>query len=65
MFTTQRVLKKFIDDQVFLLSYDLAPTLPPLPYASCLSFSVFLCVVGRASWRGEGGAKSWESQVLY
>ncbi len=36
----------------FSLSYDLAPTPPspplPLPWAACLSFSVFLCVAGRA-----------------
>ncbi len=27
----------------------------PLPWASCLSFSVFLCVAGRAYWLEKGG----------
>jgi hypothetical protein len=31
------------------------PSPPPLPSASCLSFSVFLCVAGRAYWRVGGG----------
>jgi len=41
---------------------------PPLPSASYLSFSVFLCVAGRAHWpeRGEGvhgrAAKSYERE---
>jgi hypothetical protein len=36
----------FIEDKAFLPLYDLAPTPSPptLPVASCLSFSVFLCV---------------------
>ncbi len=44
---------------------------PPLPAASCLSFSVFLCVAGRAYWREgvEGGRcqiiRRRESMVLY
>jgi hypothetical protein len=40
-----------IEDQAFLRSYDSAPRpLPPpsLPSASCLSFSVIMCVAGRA-----------------
>jgi hypothetical protein len=43
----------------------------PFPSASCLSFSVFLCVAGRACWRERGrarGAKSYdhrESLALY
>ena len=49
-----------MEDQVFLLLYDLAPPSPPptlLPLASCLSFSDFLYVAGRAYWweRGVGG----------
>jgi hypothetical protein len=36
-----------------LLAHPL-PT-PHLPYASCLSFSVFLCVAGRASTDGREG----------
>jgi hypothetical protein len=47
----------FIDDQAFLRSYDSAPPAPPLPSASCLSFSVFLCVAGRAT-DGRGWARS-------
>jgi hypothetical protein len=48
-----------IEDEAFSLSYDLAP--PPslphtLPSASCLSFSVFLYIGGRAYLlTGEGG----------
>ncbi len=45
------IIELFIEDQAFSLSYDLAP----LPSDSCLSFSFFLCVAGRAYWReGEG-----------
>jgi hypothetical protein len=42
-----RVLR-FIEDQAFSPSFDLAPPHPllPLPSASCLSFSVFLRVAG-------------------
>jgi hypothetical protein len=36
----------------------LAHPLPPLLSASCLSFSVFLCVAGRACWRERGWARS-------
>ncbi len=35
----------------FLPSYDLAPPPPLFPWASCLSFSVFLCVAGQAYCR--------------
>jgi len=51
---TQRVLN---DAQAFLRSYDSAPhppRCPPLPPASCLSFSVFLCVAGEGPSRVEG-----------
>jgi hypothetical protein len=43
-------LEFFMEDQAFSPSYDLAPPppIPPLPSESCLSFSVFLCVAGRA-----------------
>ncbi len=46
-------IESFIEDQAFLPSYELAPPplFPPLPSASCLSFSVFLCVVVQAYWR--------------
>ncbi len=33
----------FIEDQAYLQSSDSAPGPPPLPPASCHSFSVFLC----------------------
>ncbi len=47
----------FIGDQAFSLSYDLAPLPdPPLPSASCLSFSVFLCFATEGG--GAGRAKS-------
>ncbi len=39
----------FIEDQAFLQSYDSAPRPSPLPSASCLFFSVFLCVTGLAT----------------
>ncbi len=45
---TTEMIEWFIDDQTFLRSYDLAPRIPP-------SFSVFLCVAGRAYWRERGG----------
>ncbi len=64
----------FIEDYAFSPSYDSAtpPSHPLLPSESCLSFSVFLCVAGRAYWRkkgvggGEGakscnGEKAWSS----
>jgi hypothetical protein len=42
-----------IEDHAFLQSNDLAPSRTPSPprpllSASCLSFSIFLCVAGRA-----------------
>ncbi len=47
-------------------SYDSAPHPPPsLPSASCLSFSFFLFVSGRAyrrKRRGRGGAKSYDGE---
>ncbi len=45
--------------------------IPPLPSASCLSFSVFLCVAGQAYWResggegGRGGAKSYHHEKAW
>jgi hypothetical protein len=50
---------EYIENQAFSPSCDLAP--PPLPSASCLFFSVFLCVspVELTDGRGGGGgAKS-------
>ncbi len=59
-------IERFIGDQAFLPSYDLAP--PPLPSASGLSFSVFLCVAYRAYWRerwGKGVIRRRDSLVLF
>ncbi len=56
---------RFIEDQAFSRSYELAPPppRPPLPSASCLSFSVFLCVSGCAYWRERG--RGWgRSQII-
>ncbi len=40
------------------------PPFPPLLAASCLSFSVFLCVAGRAYWR-ERGLRVWtRNQII-
>ncbi len=45
----------FTEDQAFSPAYGGSyPNLPPLPLASCLSFSVFLCVACRAYWRERG-----------
>jgi hypothetical protein len=62
----------FIEDQAFLQSFDSAPRpppLPPIPSASCLSFSVFLCVTseltdgrGGGGWRG---AKSYDREKAW
>ncbi len=43
---------------------------PPLPSANCLSFSVFLCLAGRAYYRergggGERGAKSYNRKKAW
>ncbi len=61
----------FVEDQAFSPSYDSAPPHPlppPLPSASCLSFSVFLCG-GReyTGWRGgAGGAtKSYDGKKAW
>ncbi len=65
------------EDQAFSPSYDLALPPPPapvlLPLASCLFFSIFLCVAGRAYTDGRGrrggrGAESYDRNkawVLY
>ncbi len=47
-FKPESIFECFIQDQAFSLLNDLAPPPPSLPYASCLTFSVFLCVAGRA-----------------
>jgi hypothetical protein len=46
----------FKEDLAFSPQYNLAPRLPPptTSPASCLSFSVFLYVAGRAYWRESG-----------
>jgi hypothetical protein len=45
-----------IEDQSFSPSYTwlLPHPLPPHPSSSCLCFSVFLCVAGRAYWQERG-----------
>ncbi len=66
----QRVLNDLWSARPFSpSSYDLATRtfFPSLLSASCLSFSVFLCVAGRACWRergggGEGVPKSYDSE---
>ncbi len=62
--STLKGIEWFIEDQALWRSYDSAPRPPPcqypppLPSASCLSFSVFLCVAGRAySTYGMGGRR--------
>jgi len=63
----QKSIEWFIEGQDFSPSYELAP--PPLLSGSCLSFSVFLFVGGRANWRKRGGMslviRRRESLVLY
>ncbi len=63
-----------MENHAFLRSYDSDPHLPPfppLPAASCLSFSVFLCVAGRELTDGrEGGgdgrgAKSYDREKAW
>ncbi len=52
------IIEWFLEGQAFLRPYDSAPrpiTFPPLPLASCLSISVFLCVAGQAFWQEGGG----------
>ncbi len=68
----QKSIEWFIEGQDFSPSYELAPPPPPAPLlsGSCLSFSVFLFVGGRADWRkwGRGGMslviRWWESLVF-
>ncbi len=48
----QESIEFFIEDHDFSSLYVLAP--PPLPSSSCLSFTFFLCVAGRAYWRERG-----------
>ncbi len=57
-------IELYIEEQAFLRSFDLADS--PLPSASCLSFSVFRCVAGRAYWREtEERERGWErSQII-
>ncbi len=62
-------IKWFREDQAFSPSCDLAPP-PPHPLtlsaASCLSFSVFMCVACQAFWRGGGGgAKSYDGEKAW
>jgi len=71
--STHFCLSKFIEDQAFSPSYDLAlpRPIPPLQSASSFSFLVFLCVAGRLLiWEGGGEEKESnirrrESLVLY
>ncbi len=67
-------IKWFIEDKAILQSYNSARRLPPppfpLPWASCLSFSVFLCACCRAYWlergeRGGRGAKSYDREKAW
>jgi hypothetical protein len=67
-----RGIEWFIEDQAFSTMYDIAP--PPLPHpilsASCLSFSVFLCVASRAELKAEGegdggGGKSFDVEKIW
>ncbi len=53
----------FIEGQAFLGSYASAPS-SPLPSASCLSFSVFLCAAGRA-YLGERGREGGELIAIF
>ncbi len=64
----------FIEYQGFLAVVRLSPSrppYPPLPSASSLSFSGFLCVAGRANWRercgvgGGRGAKSYNHEEAW
>jgi hypothetical protein len=56
-------IERFIEDQAFLPTYDLAHSPPPpFPSASWLSFSVFLCA-GRTYWRERGGGMGAEPNL--
>ncbi len=44
-----------VEDQAFLAVVWFGSSPTPLPWANCLSFSVFLRVAGRAYWRERGG----------
>ena len=50
--------------QAFLQSYDSAPRPPPLTSASCLSFSVFLCVAGPHYMTEEEGEGVVVSRII-
>ncbi len=55
----------FIEDQTFSPSYDLAPFPPPIPSASWLYFSVFLCGAVRTYTYRERRMGWARSQILY
>ncbi len=65
---TSESIKRFIEDQAFLRSYDSAPRPPPfnllLPLTTCLSSKVFLVELtdGRAGGRG---ANSYDSEKAW
>ncbi len=69
IYDTLESIEWFIEDQAFSPSYDLAPcSLPPPPSATCLSFSVFLCVADGAYWRESGvgwGANSYDGEKAW
>ncbi len=57
----------FIEGQAFLRTYYMAqrpPPSPPFPSASCLSFSIFLCIAGPAYWRERGSGWAWSRIIL-
>jgi hypothetical protein len=59
---SNKVLNDLWRTRLFLRWFDSAPRPPPLsPSESCLSFSVFLCVAGRAYWRGWRGGRGAKS----
>jgi hypothetical protein len=68
---SQRILNDFLRTRLSRRSiiWLLPHPFPPLLSASCLSFSVFLFVGGRANWRKRGGMslviRRRESLVLY
>jgi hypothetical protein len=57
-------IELFIENQASLRSYDLAHPPPLFPSASCLAFSVFLCIAGRAYWRERGGRGWARSHII-